>query len=795
MAGKISRNNGFELLGLHGRVSRRLIRWALVVGGLASLLMSMGEAVFNYREQIIRVEKNLDSVSTFVVPTLVESLWRFDQESVNLHLKSTIALPEVDAAILRLADGSERRFGVIAVSEDTLQREFRLVYDNEGQLRDLGSLLFVADLRPLRQAILTDSLHRLASNSLVILLIVLIVSFGYHRIVRRRLFVIAAELRNITPDDLRQLAPATPVPAAADQDEFDEFDDLAAAIVSLKETGSRALREADAKAGLLQALMDTLDDSRNLLQAVIDTAPTRIFWKDRDLRYLGCNPSFAADAGKTSPAEVIGQDDFQMAWAANAQIYRADDQQVISSGLGRIGYEEPQQQADGQVIWLRTSKVPLRNGHGEIIGVLGIYDDISEIKRAHAELAQHRYHLEQLIDERTAELSRARAAAESANLAKSAFLANMSHEIRTPLNAITGMAHLIRRAGLEPKQMAQLDKLEAASEHLLGIINAVLDLSKIEAGKFVLEESELDVELIFDNVIAMLRQRAQNKQLSLRVELDRVPPRLLGDPTRIQQAVLNFAANAVKFSEAGEVLLRASCEQEAADSVMIRFEVIDHGIGIAPEAISRLFSAFEQADNSTTRKYGGTGLGLAVNRKLAEIMGGEVGVNSALGLGSTFWFTARLGKVNELALPHASTLMAGDSIEARLREKHSGRRVLLAEDEDINREISQELLEEVGLVVDLAVDGAEAVERARTTRYDAILMDMQMPRLDGLAATRQIRQMAEGSTVPIIAMTANAFAEDRQNCFAAGMNDFVAKPVNPDTLFAILLEWLPRRDD
>ena len=795
MAGKISRNNGFELLGLHGRVSRRLIRWALVVGGLASLLMSMGEAVFNYREQIIRVEKNLDSVSTFVVPTLVESLWRFDQESVNLHLKSTIALPEVDAAILRLADGSERRFGVIAVSEDTLQREFRLVYDNEGQLRDLGSLLFVADLRPLRQAILTDSLHRLASNSLVILLIVLIVSFGYHRIVRRRLFVIAAELRNITPDDLRQLAPATPVPAAADQDEFDEFDDLAAAIVSLKETGSRALREADAKAGLLQALMDTLDDSRNLLQAVIDTAPTRIFWKDRDLRYLGCNPSFAADAGKTSPAEVIGQDDFQMAWAANAQIYRADDQQVISSGLGRIGYEEPQQQADGQVIWLRTSKVPLRNGHGEIIGVLGVYDDISEIKRAHAELAQHRYHLEQLIDERTAELSRARAAAESANLAKSAFLANMSHEIRTPLNAITGMAHLIRRAGLEPKQMAQLDKLEAASEHLLGIINAVLDLSKIEAGKFVLEESELDVELIFDNVIAMLRQRAQNKQLSLRVELDRVPPRLLGDPTRIQQAVLNFAANAVKFSEAGEVLLRASCEQEAADSVMIRFEVIDHGIGIAPEAISRLFSAFEQADNSTTRKYGGTGLGLAVNRKLAEIMGGEVGVNSALGLGSTFWFTARLGKVNELALPHASTLMAGDSIEARLREKHSGRRVLLAEDEDINREISQELLEEVGLVVDLAVDGAEAVERARTTRYDAILMDMQMPRLDGLAATRQIRQMAEGSTVPIIAMTANAFAEDRQNCFAAGMNDFVAKPVNPDTLFAILLEWLPRRDD
>ena len=795
MAGKISRNNGFELLGLHGRVSRRLIRWALVVGGLASLLMSMGEAVFNYREQIIRVEKNLDSVSTFVVPTLVESLWRFDQESVNLHLKSTIALPEVDAAILRLADGSERRFGVIAVSEDTLQREFRLVYDNEGQLRDLGSLLFVADLRPLRQAILTDSLHRLASNSLVILLIVLIVSFGYHRIVRRRLFVIAAELRNITPDDLRQLAPATPVPAAADQDEFDEFDDLAAAIVSLKETGSRALREADAKAGLLQALMDTLDDSRNLLQAVIDTAPTRIFWKDRDLRYLGCNPSFAADAGKTSPAEVIGQDDFQMAWAANAQIYRADDQQVISSGLGRIGYEEPQQQADGQVIWLRTSKVPLRNGHGEIIGVLGVYDDISEIKRAHAELAQHRYHLEQLIDERTAELSRARAAAESANLAKSAFLANMSHEIRTPLNAITGMAHLIRRAGLEPKQMAQLDKLEAASEHLLGIINAVLDLSKIEAGKFVLEESELDVELIFDNVIAMLRQRAQNKQLSLRVELDRVPPRLLGDPTRIQQAVLNFAANAVKFSEAGEVLLRASCEQEAADSVMIRFEVIDHGIGIAPEAISRLFSAFEQADNSTTRKYGGTGLGLAVNRKLAEIMGGEVGVNSALGLGSTFWFTARLGKVNELALPHASTLMAGDSIEARLREKHSGRRVLLAEDEDINREISQELLEEVGLIVDLAVDGAEAVERARTTRYDAILMDMQMPRLDGLAATRQIRQMAEGSTVPIIAMTANAFAEDRQNCFAAGMNDFVAKPVNPDTLFAILLEWLPRRDD
>ncbi|MBU1362309.1 MAG: PAS domain S-box protein [Gammaproteobacteria bacterium] len=383
----------------------------------------------------------------------------------------------------------------------------------------------------------------------------------------------------------------------------------------------------------------------------------------------------------------------------------------------------------------------------------------------------------------------ARQAAETANRAKSAFLANMSHEIRTPLNAIIGLGHILKRGHVDSRQEELLVKIDRSAQHLLTVINDVLDLSKIEAEKLELQLSDFDLGEVTANIASMLQERAAAKALKLTVSCEPIGHRVRGDVTRFTQSLLNLASNAIKFTEAGDVAVRIRQLDERDGEVLVRAEVQDSGIGIAPEVMPRLFMPFEQADTSTTRKYGGTGLGLAITKRLAELMGGESGATSEVGVGSTFWFTAWLEKSAAGAVedrPEDGVIGA----EAELLSEFLGSAILLVEDEPINREVALTFLEDAGLTVTAVADGAEALAQARKNSFALVLMDMQMPVMDGLEATRQIRELPGWQAIPIIAMTANAFAEDRRRCFEAGMNDFVTKPFEPETLFASLRHWL-----
>jgi two-component system, sensor histidine kinase and response regulator len=517
----------------------------------------------------------------------------------------------------------------------------------------------------------------------------------------------------------------------------------------------------------LEAANDQIRASESRLALALDAANDAVWDWDIRAGAAYCSPPYLRMLGY-EPAETRGTVE-----AVLLDRLPPSEREHFIAGMnaalhaGQADMELQLQARDDSYRWVHVrARVIERDERGRPQRAAGTVSDITA--RKEMELA----------------LLEAKERAESASVAKSAFLANMSHEIRTPMNAILGFTQLLEFDLDDPAACDKLDRIHVAARHLLGIIDDILDFSKIEANRLSLAEADVDVPALVQEVQDTLADRAAAKGLYLRTDSDAALARLqlTGDAMRIRQVLFNLIGNAIKFTQQGGVTLRTRVEEEGATGVLLRFEVEDTGIGLSEEQKARLFLPFEQAQSGSTRRYGGTGLGLAISRRLARLMGGDCGVASDEGGGSTFWFNVRL-RVGRVAVL-ATTRPDGG-------EPRRGSSVLLVEDNEVNQVMARAMLHRFGLRVDVANDGAEAVEKVRTGSYDAVLMDLQMPVMDGLEAARAIRGLEQARTLPIIAMTASAFAADRDSCIEAGMNGHVAKPVQIERLRAALAEWLP----
>lgn len=644
----------------------------------------------------------------------------------------------------------------------------------------------------------------------------------------------------------------------------------------------------------------------DLLQAVINHVPMRVFWKDRSLRFLGCNPLFARDAGKSHPSELLGKTDHDLAWANEAEQYQTDDANVIETESSKIAFEEPQTTPSGHTLWLRTSKVPLKNDANQVIGVLGMYEDITAQRATETRLreSEERFTLamqaasdglwdwniqtqvtyfspqwkamlgyadqelensfatwERLVDEdgrvwtmalindclcgksngfktefqmrhkdghwvdilsraiivrgqngeplrmvgthvdmtehhaiarqleqaaQTMEqqhqaLSIAHKQALAATEAKSAFLATMSHEIRTPLNAIIGMAELLRETSLSPGQADYVHRFGRAADHLMDLINAILDLSKIEAGELQFEQIPFNLHQLMATVRDLLAVSAETKQLVLdmRIHPD-VPAIVIGDPTRLRQVLMNLVGNAIKFTEQGQVAVTV----EAVAGDRVRLTVSDTGIGIPSDKLPFIFENFTQGDATTTRKFGGTGLGLSICQRLVGMMDGSLHVTSTVGQGSTFECTVCLPRVVETA-PSMLNSPVQPRVEPVSASPARPLRILVVDDLEDNRAIVMHYLKQDAYVVDMADNGRIALEKFQTGTYDLVLMDVQMPIMDGLQATRAMRQWERTqhrSPTPILALTAHALQEEAKKSLDAGCTAHLTKPIKKQVL-------------
>ena len=498
---------------------------------------------------------------------------------------------------------------------------------------------------------------------------------------------------------------------------------------------------------------DLLRERGRLLETVIDAIPEHVYVKDRDGRCVIRNRFSSEWLRLSDPQEAVGLTTFETSPSHLAARYWEAEMRVMASGEAEIDREEPCL-SDGEPGWMVSSRIPLRDVDGEVCGVVGITRDVTAERRAAVELQE------------------AKERAEAAARAKSEFLANMSHEIRTPMNGVIGMTSLLAGTALDAEQRDMVDTIRLSGESLLTIVNDILDVSKIEAGMLRLERRPVDLRRVVASSVELMAGAAADKGLEIAWTVaDGVPEFVEGDVTRLRQVLTNLLSNAVKFTPEGSVRVRVRAAPEAS-GLRLAFAVEDSGIGIAPDKLASVFESFTQADASTTREYGGTGLGLTICSRLVGLMGGEMTVTSEVGVGSVFRFSLLTRPATRPAEPEAAGA-------PRARPAHA-LRILLAEDNAVNQ-VPLRILQRLGLTADLAADGVEALEAAWRQPHDLILMDVQMPRVDGLEATRTIRDRG-GHQPYIVALTANAMEGDRERCLQSGADAYLTKPVTVDAL-------------
>jgi PAS domain S-box-containing protein len=518
---------------------------------------------------------------------------------------------------------------------------------------------------------------------------------------------------------------------------------------------------------------EAMQRSRDMLRQILDTIPQGIFWKDTKSVYFGCNRVFADNVGLNNIDDIIGKTDFDLPWLQqDTEAYRADDAYVIANSKPKMHIIEQAMNRAGERIWVDTSKMPLLDQQGQVYGVLGIYEDISERTKA------------------AEELKRAMALAEASNRSKSEFLANMSHEIRTPLNGVLGMLQLLQTTGPTDEQKEYILAAIKSSRRLTRLLADILDLSRIEAGKLVLEETEFAIINQKQAVMELFAEAARQKDLDLDFFLDaRLPPKLIGDETRLRQILFNLVGNAIKFTEKGRVRVEVSpVDAPCKDCLRVLFTVEDTGVGIPEDRLKDIFEPFVQAEGSYTRRFQGAGLGLSIVRKLVKLMGGDLSIDSVAGEGTTIYLSF------PFKLPGARPGQAEPAVPAAGGSASPPLRILIAEDDEVCLISGARMLEKSGYAVVTAKDGQEALARLAGQDFDLVLMDVQMPVMDGVEATRRIRASgAAHAGVPIIAMTAYAMAGDREKLLAAGMDDYLAKPVEMEALTAVIQRVLSKR--